>query len=106
MLILTAGHWTFSSQRVGFCNTVSIWAVITTEQVPTGPASKYTMHCTLRVSSAVLRSLWVKLPIKLILFIMLGAKRMVEYANHLPHCIIVFHKLLLPPSTSFDVQAN
>ena len=27
------GHQTFSSQRLGLCNPVSIWAVITTEQV-------------------------------------------------------------------------
>ena len=40
-----------SSQRVGLCNPLSVWAVITTEQVPTGPASKYTMYCTLSVSS-------------------------------------------------------
>ena len=51
VLIVTAGHRTFSGQRVGLCNPLSVWAVITTEQVPTGPASKYTMYCTLSVSS-------------------------------------------------------
>ena len=65
VLIVTARHKTFSGQRVGLCNPVSIWAVITTEQIPTGHASKHTMYCTLSVSSAVLQSMWVKVHIKL-----------------------------------------
>ena len=59
VLIVTAEHRTFSSQRLGLCNPLStcIWAVITTEQVPTGPASNHTMYCTLSVSSAVIQSM-------------------------------------------------
>ena len=39
VLIVTAGHQTFSGQRLGLCNPLSIWAVITTEQIPSGLAS-------------------------------------------------------------------
>ena len=53
-------HWTFLGQsRLDLCNQVSIWAVITNEQihVPTGSASKHTMYCTLSVSSAALQKI-------------------------------------------------
>ena len=41
VLIVTASRQIFSSQGLGLCNPVhvSIWAVITTEQIPTGPFS-------------------------------------------------------------------